>query len=186
MKCIYILPIGSIDRKILRFVSQRVTLRLNHSCKILQNIEEPSYAFESKRKQYSSRRILKEILNQERASSVAKNVIKMLGIVNVDLCTPILTFVFGEAQLGGKAAIISLCRLRQEYYGLPPNPVLLLERTAKEALHELGHIFGLTHCSNPKCVMYFSNSVRNIDMKTDHLCSSCSILLSEKKQSPIR
>lgn len=180
VSCIYILPFGSIDGVILRDVSQEVTSRLHCSCKIMRSLAEPCYAFEPERGQYSSGRILKEILNNENLCSATKDAIKVLGIVDVDLCTPILTFVFGEAQLGGKAAVISLCRLRQEFSGLPSNPQLLLKRAKKEALHELGHTFGLIHCRNPKCVMYFSNSVRNIDMKTENFCPGCSMLLAEK------
>lgn len=180
VSCIYILPFGSIDAVILQDVSQEVTSRLHYSCKIMQSLAEPRYALEPERRQYSSGKILKEILHNENLCSVTKDVIKVLGIVDVDLCTPILTFVFGEAQLGGKAAVISLCRLRQEFSGLPPNPRLLLKRAKKEALHELGHTFGLIHCRNPKCVMYFSNSVRNIDTKTENFCPGCSMLLAEK------
>jgi len=183
VRCIYILPIGSIHQPILRTVAQEITLRFNCRCKIIPSLEAPSYAFEPDREQYSSGKILKQILNNETLCSLLKGTVKILGIVDVDLCTPILTFVFGEAQLGGKAATVSLCRLRQEFYGLPPDPKLLLERAKKEALHELGHTFGLVHCSDPKCVMYFSNSVRNIDVKTDSFCRSCSMLLCENKQS---
>ncbi len=181
MTCIYILPIGSIEKRVLRSIAREMTLKLDYQCTIVQGLEAPSYAFESDRKQYSSSRILKEILKNEQLCSSSESSVKILGIVDVDLCTPILTFVFGEAQLGGIVAIVSLCRLRQTFYGLPPNPELFLERARKEALHELGHTFGLVHCSNPRCVMYFSNSVRNIDTKTKNFCNSCSMLLSEKR-----
>lgn len=182
MNCIYILPVGSIDKEVLRFVVQKVALRFNYRCEIMQPMGEPSYAFEPERRQYSSGRILREILRVVRTAPPGKDLIRILGIVDVDLCTPILTFVFGEAQLEGKAALISLYRLHQEYYGLGPNPQLLRERAAKEALHELGHTFGLTHCPDPKCVMYFSNSIRHIDAKGDRFCPSCSVLLAEGKR----
>lgn len=181
MSYIYILPIGSIDGAILRSVAREMTSKLNCHCEIIQKLEEPSYAFEPDREQYSSGRILKEILNNEQLCSSSKGLGKTLGIVDVDLCTPILTFVFGEAQLAGQAAIVSLFRLRQEFYGLPSNRELLLERAKKEALHEIGHTFGLVHCSNSRCVMYFSNSVRNIDGKTVNFCNSCYRLLTEKR-----
>jgi archaemetzincin len=182
VRCIYILPIGPIDGAVLRTVAQEIRLRLDYQCTIIQNLGDPAYAFEASREQYSSGRILKEILKNKRLCANSKSTVKVLGIVDVDLCTPILTFVFGEAQLGGTAAIVSLCRLRQKFYGLPPDPDLLLIRAQKEALHELGHTFGLVHCSNPRCVMYFSNSVRNIDVKTNNFCDSCAMLLSEKKR----
>ena len=183
MSCIYILPFGSISRAILQNISLEVTSRLHYSCKIMPNLAEPCYAFEPGRGQYSSGRILKEILHNENLCSATEDAIKVLGIVDVDLCTPILTFVFGEAQLGGRVAVISLCRLRQEFSGLPSNPQLLLRRAKKEALHELGHTFGLIHCRNPKCVMYFSNSVRNIDVKTENFCPGCATLLAKKDKA---
>jgi len=179
---IHILPIGSIDGEVLRFVAQEVVLRFNYRCEIMPGIEEPSSAFEPARMQYSSSKILREILQITRAHPVAKGLIKVLGIADVDLCTPILTFVFGEAQLGGRAALISLHRLHQGYYGLKPDPQLLMERAAKEALHELGHTFGLTHCPEPGCVMYFSNSIRQIDAKSDQFCDSCAVLLAERRR----
>jgi len=180
VRCIYILPIGSIEQPILRLLSKEVSANLQCRCKVIGNLDEPDYAYEPARGQYSSAKILKDILDNEQLCSSSKGMGKILGVVDVDLCTPILTFVFGEAQLGGKAAIVSLCRLRQEFYGLPPNDELLVQRAKKEVLHELGHTFGLVHCPNPRCVMYFSNSLRNVDGKTVHFCSSCSRLLTEK------
>ena len=172
-KYIYILPIDLKEDEILEFLKFKIMEKFELECKILNTLRNPDYAFDSQRKQYFSTRILKEI--SRLAPDDAR---KIIGIVNVDLYIPILTFVFGEAQLNGKAAILSLFRLRQEYYGLNPNKDLLRIRALKEAIHELGHTFGLTHCSNYKCVMYFSNNVRNIDMKKEDFCDGCSDLLA--------
>jgi archaemetzincin len=90
-----------------------------------------------------------------------------------------VNFVFGEAELSGKAAIISLYRLKPEFYGEPVNQTLFLERAAKEAVHEIGHTLGLTHCSNPSCVMSFSNTIRAVDTKKREFCPKCSKHLSE-------
>ena len=79
----------------------------------------------------------------------------------------------GEAQLNGPAAIVSITRLRNEFYGLPKNDTLLRERMEKEAIHELGHTFGLVHCRNDLCVMRPSTYVENIDLKPPQLCYSC-------------
>jgi archaemetzincin len=91
----------------------------------------------------------------------------------LDLYLPILTFVFGEAQLEGACAVVSAHRLRQETYGLPPDQMLLRERLLKEAVHELGHTFGLTHCADRSCVMASPHSVEWIDLKTAEFCPSC-------------
>jgi len=172
---IYVLPIGAIDQRALQSLSAGIKLKFNHQCSILENIDVPLYAFDSKRNQYSSTEILKKI-----AGLAPNDVLKILGVTDVDLFIPVLTFVFGQAQLNGRVSIISLHRLRQEYYGLPANGLLLIERAIKEAIHEIGHTFGMTHCSDNKCVMYFSNSVRNVDIKTDNFCNSCLKLLSTK------
>ena len=74
-------------------------------------------------------------------------------MTDVDLMIPILEFVFGEAELGGLRRIVSTYRLRQEFYGLPPDPALSIERTIKEARHEWGHALGLRHCRRFDCVM---------------------------------
>jgi archaemetzincin len=95
----------------------------------------------------------------------------------LDLFVPVLTFVFGQAQLKGPGALLSTFRLRNEFYGLPADPYLLLDRTIKEAVHELGHSFGLVHCHDPACVMSSSTYVEEVDLKSDWYCSECEGLL---------
>jgi archaemetzincin len=97
----------------------------------------------------------------------------MLGVAEVDLYIPILTFVFGEAQMGGPCALISAHRLRQEFYGLPADPDTLYQRLLKEAVHEVGHTLELTHCEDYQCAMAPSHAVEWIDLKESSLCSSC-------------
>jgi len=91
----------------------------------------------------------------------------------VDLYIPILTFVFGEAQMGGPCAVVSAHRLRQEFYGLPPNPELFRQRVIKEAVHEIGHTLNLTHCEDYSCAMAPSHAVEWIDLKEGTLCAGC-------------
>jgi len=91
----------------------------------------------------------------------------------IDLYIPILTFVFGEAQIGGPCGVVSAHRLRQEFYGLSPNSGILRERLRKEAVHEIGHTLDLTHCDDYQCAMAPSHAVEWIDLKDSGLCSSC-------------
>jgi len=98
---------------------------------------------------------------------------RALGVVDVDIFAPGLNFVFGIADIPGRRALISLRRLRQEFYGLPRDEKLFLERTLKEAIHELGHTYGLEHCPNPICVMHFSNRLHDTDIKSWKFCPNC-------------
>jgi archaemetzincin len=91
-----------------------------------------------------------------------------------------LTFVYGQAQVDGTVALLSLARLRQEYYGLPPRPDLFSARVRKEALHELGHTFGLHHCTDSRCAMALSIRIADIDAKRDKLCNGCAVRLTDR------
>lgn len=128
--------------------------------------------YSEERDQYHSTLILSQILK-----NLPNNVEKIVGITHVDIFIPILTFLFGEAQLGGKGAIVSTYRLRNEFYGLPPNNQLLYNRTLKEVLHELGHTLGLVHCQDYECVMHFSTFVEDIDLKKSKFCRVCQEML---------
>jgi archaemetzincin len=96
-----------------------------------------------------------------------------MGVINLDLFLPIFTFQFGQAQLGGLSAILSTFRLHNKFYGLEEDTALYEERIRKEAVHELGHTFGLVHCYNPVCVMRSSTYVENVDQKSLDFCSTC-------------
>jgi archaemetzincin len=170
-----VLRIGDVAEEVLNFVLRKIELRFNCPSRTLGSMDIPAQAFDSERVQYSSVQILKSIL--ELAPDDAT---KIIGIADIDLYIPVLTFVFGQAQLNGKAAIVSMRRLRQEYYGLSPDDSILFARLGKEVLHELGHTFGMVHCWNNQCAMHFSSSIREIDTKEDRFCSSCTRLLSSK------
>ena len=127
---------------------------------------ELAQAYDPERKQYDSSKLLASL-------GKAKREERIVGIADVDLYVPGLNFIFGEADVGSGTAIVSLYRLRQEYYGLDPDEALFLERAIKEVVHELGHTFGLEHCPNNKCVMHFSNSLADTDVKEARFCDKC-------------
>ncbi len=139
------------------------------SCHVAAEPFDASFAFDKQRGQYYSTSILVRL-----AGAVALEPgDRILGVTDLDLYVPVLTFVFGEAQVGGNSALVSLCRLRDEFYGLPPAPELLRERAAKEAVHELGHTLGLRHCANWQCVMASTHAVERLDLKLRDFCPAC-------------
>ncbi|MGC8490133.1 MAG: archaemetzincin family Zn-dependent metalloprotease [Syntrophobacteraceae bacterium] len=136
--------------------------------------EFDSYAFlDFERNQFNSCAILRWLEDDLRRNGTGQTAMKSLAVTARDLCTPMLTFVFGEARLESGCAVVSSCRLRNEYYGLPNDPVLFSERLLKECVHELCHTFGLVHCNHPECVMKSSTCVEQIDLKTSRFCDRC-------------
>lgn len=97
----------------------------------------------------------------------------LIGITDYDIGLPIFTFIFGLANMGGRAALVSTARLPPEYYGLPPDYELAAERTVKEILHEVGHLAGLKHCPDYRCIMSFAASVERVDLRHGGFCSDC-------------
>ncbi len=142
--------------------------------RIMDTNERPAGAFDPARGQYSSTKILRWVLRD-----VPVDARKVVAITDGDLFIPVLTFVFGEAQLGGQGAVVSTARLRLDLSGLPSPAPLFRARLSKECLHELGHTFGLTHCGFSRCVMSRSNTVPDVDAKDWTLCQDCRKLLVE-------
>jgi len=168
MRRIQLLPLGSLNPDLLSELASGLAAAVLIPCEILTPVAEPSFAFNVTRQQYSSTEVLVALAQRETPDTW-----RLLGVTALDLYIPIFTFVFGEAQLGGKCALLSAFRLRDEFYGLPPNLALLRERMLKEAVHELGHTLGLPHCEDYQCVMASSHSVELVDLKSSHFCAGC-------------
>jgi archaemetzincin len=168
MRVMQLLPIGNVDDGLLRELRPGIEEILCVPCKILPVRLDPEFAFHGERQQYHS----SEILHCMQGFCTVDSW-RMLGVAAVDLYIPILTFVFGEAQMSGPCAVLSTHRLRQEFYGLPPDRELFRQRLIKEAVHELGHTLNLTHCDDYRCVMASSHAVEWIDLKESSLCGNC-------------
>ena len=168
MKLLHILPIGNVEDGLLKDLRPAIEENFRVPCKVMPVRLDPEFAFHGERQQYHSSEILHRMQSFLTADSW-----RMIGISAVDLYIPILTFVFGEAQMGGPCAVVSAHRLRQEFYGLPPDRELFRLRVIKEAVHELGHTLKLTHCDDYRCVMASSHAVEWIDLKESALCAAC-------------
>ena len=168
MKRLQLLPVGKVDGRLLMQLAPALAHTFRTECELLSNPLDPEFAFHGERQQYHSSQILRHMQQVLTLDSW-----RLLGVAAVDLYIPILTFVFGEAQMGGPCAVVSLHRLRQEFYGLPDDRELLLQRLVKEAVHEIGHTLDLTHCDDYRCAMAPSHAVEWIDLKEHTFCPSC-------------
>jgi archaemetzincin len=172
---ILLVPLGEVDKKVMERLPVDLSNIFNEQVEVGQGMPHPDYAYNKKRNQYLSTALLKTLMEQKEYMAYGK----VLGVVDQDLYVPELNFVFGEA--GQRAAVISLTRLRQEFYRLPQDQNLFYKRALTEAVHELGHTNGLGHCRSPQCVMFFSNSLMDTDRKGQNFCLECNRKISGEK-----
>ena len=169
-----VLPVGQVDEVTLQRICEGLMKTFPDTACVVVDANPPlrEETFDKNRRQYQSHMILSEVQSYA-AQNPSLN--RVLGVVDADIFVPELNFVFGEAACPGKAALISLWRLRPESYGDAPDRELFLERAVKEAVHEVGHTLGLRHCSRPSCVMHFSNSIADTDIKQSVFCDRCNL-----------
>ena len=170
-KSLLIVPFGTIQKEVLVFLQDELIRTFGFDVRIAREEPIPQYAFDPKRRQYHSTKILEWLKNTPVMDT------RILGIVDLDLSVPELNFVFGEADVAHGVSIISPMRLRQEFYGLPKNENLFLARALKEAVHEPGHTYRLGHCGDTRCIMHFSNSLQDTDIKGPDFCPRCKLKL---------
>jgi archaemetzincin len=164
-----LVPIYLAGRKdLIGRLVERVGQRFRMPVRARNRWFDPEAAYDLSRGQYNSRLMLKLLL-----ADPATPATRVIGVTSVDLFTPVLTYVFGEAQLNGRAAVVSCHRFQPEAYGLGANEALLFARLETETVHELGHTFGLLHCNDVDCVMHASTYVEEIDLKSASFCTVC-------------
>lgn len=163
---ITLVPIGEVEDAKIKTLAPPLTEILGQEAEVAGTLLQPREGWSRSRRQYLASALLALVPIPARGN-------RALGIADADLYAPGLNFVFGLADIEGRRALISLARLRPEFYGSPPDDALFLERAAKEAVHELGHTYGLGHCRDPRCVMYFSNTLHDTDLKGPGFCTAC-------------
>lgn len=166
-----IIPIGVIDPGLVEMVEQGIETVLPAQVRLGKAIEPPHHAYDAERGQYSAEAIL-NALSEERS----ENQEHIIGVADLDLFIPDLTFVFGAALR--RVALVSVIRLRQEFYNLGSDKGLLARRILTEAVHEIGHSYGMRHCFEPGCVMFFSHGICDTDRKGFDFCASCGEMLT--------
>jgi len=152
---------GKIDMTAVSVIAANLQAVLGLNTQILPVQPEPEYAFLARRGQYDGGKILHAL------AAISDGSQFRLAVVSVDIFTPILTFVFGESQLGGKAAVVSLFRAKSK------NLEQSYNRAAKIAIHEIGHLLGIVHCRTPDCLMGFSNNLEKLDSLPLRFCQAC-------------
>ncbi|MCX5892557.1 MAG: hypothetical protein NTW80_06215 [Deltaproteobacteria bacterium] len=169
-----LVALGPIDPQVLRRLRTAIAKILHLPVRVLRPKPLPLQTYHLVRHQYHSTQLLEYLLADDEIRSF-----RILGVTAVDLYIPILTFVFGEAQLNGKAALISLYRPRGDAGGVAPPRSVFLRRLIKLSLHELGHTLGLEHCRRDGCLMGFSSNLEKLDQKPLTFCDYCQVMLAD-------
>lgn len=171
---ITLISYGYFEKRLLDLVAGDIEHEFLLPVRIQEGYLDLSEFYDAARRQYDGNKLLHEI-----EMRYASDNCKTLGVFNVDLFIPILTFIFGQAFLNGRCGIASIYRLSNERYGIKPDERIFIDRIRKEIIHELGHTFGLIHCQIPTCVMRSSTYVEDIDQKSHQLCHQCKAKLAE-------
>jgi archaemetzincin len=165
---IHLVPIGIVPTELTSWVAHKTSDILGHDVVTGDQVPLPTDAYNPRRRQMLAAAIM-DVLS----TIPHRPAERVLGLTDADCYTPGLNFIFGQAALGGNEALVALPRLRQSFYGLPEDPALFRVRVLKEAIHELGHTWGLSHCAATYCVMRFSNTLRDTDVKGIGFCLRC-------------
>lgn len=155
-----LLPIAPVDARVVQDLARAISAATGSRLTVASERAIPLAAYVPARRQHRAEALV-GLARQEPGDRV-------LAVTEADLYSDDLNFVFGLADSPGRAAVISLHRLRAD-----GDPSRFRERAVKEAIHELGHTMGLGHCPDPGCVMHFSNSLADTDRKAAALCGRC-------------
>ena len=169
MSRLYLSPLGALDRGWGPAVAEGLEAVFPLQVELATLAVDPEAVWDAERGQYYSTPLIELIVQ----AGILHDGDRILGMTEGDLFVPILTFVFGEAQVGGQGAVFSVARLRPSFYGLPEDQNLLRARAVKEAVHEVGHTLGLLHCQSYDCAMRACTNAGEVDLKPAALCPAC-------------
>ena len=173
-------PVGDIEPWISRMLADRLPDVFGFPAQITAVLDNIEFAYDKERHQYHSTPVLEALANR-----CPEHGVKILGVTRQDLFIPILTHVYGEAQLGGRAALVSVSRLIRgpDLGGMDAGRARIL----KEAVHELGHCFDLRHCDDPRCIMHYCRKIDDVDKKSNQFCRYCRIMLVDDiRMNPLK
>jgi archaemetzincin len=173
---IILISFGNFDQGMLDIAAADVNNEFSLPVRIRDGNLDLSEFYDPARRQYNGTTLLRKV-----DMAFGSDPEKTISLFKVDLFIPILTYIFGQAYLNGRSGIVSVYRLSNERYGLKADDTILADRFRKEVIHELGHMFGLVHCTDPVCVMRSSTYVEDIDQKSNNLCHSCRKILRENR-----
>jgi archaemetzincin len=165
---ISIVPINTIDAGLLTRLALCLEERFLATCVVRATLAVPKSALNSARGQLFFGSVVARL-----ASAYETREDLVVGVTDFDLYKTSHQFVFGSSSEAQRCAVVSLHRLRSEFYGDPADENALFQRLLKECVHEIGHALGLKHCYNARCAMYYSNSVFDTDNKYSHYCEGC-------------
>jgi len=169
-----ILALGPVPEIVLKIVAAHVSGYLDLPTCFLPQMALPHECLDERRGQYDAAKLINYLKGHSFAGCT-----KILALMDEDLFVPIFTHIFGEAQQGGSHAVISLSRLQYLENGAKSTDADFYERTAKVALHELGHLLNLFHCPDPGCVMHFSGAIETLDAISMGFCPYCQSYLKQ-------
>jgi len=173
---IRIVPVNAMDGTFLDRLAPCIEERFLCTVDLERSLAVPRSALNSTRGQL----FLSTLVTRVRRAHPEGGVI-YLALTDYDLYKTSHRFIYGDADEQQGVAAVSLHRLRSEYYGEAGDSNVLFQRTLKECVHELGHAFGLKHCYNARCAMYYSNSIFETDNKMPYFCEACDKRISRQR-----
>ncbi len=173
----YMIPMGDIDEGVLSEIKNALKMKFNAECIVMESVLVPESAYDKERQQFLCSSIIEELRSYLEDRDIYST--RLLGIVDVDIYAQNLNYIFGQADVRNGICVISLARLKEEFHGREANEKLFKNRAIKEAMHEIGHTYGMGHCFDARCVMFFSNTLDDTDYKEADFCPKHKRMLEE-------